>query len=109
MVLLVQTGVKHTVETEEEMYRVSEAAAEVTTGRFCPEAAVLAVHLVCVMLVSVLVIGCLASAVESLVTAESLPESGDTLLLSTKSELTDGSIDVAVTVVTAVVMLIVLE
>lgn len=106
MVLLVQTGVKHTVETEEEVYRVSEAAA---TGLFCPEAAVLAVHLVCVMLVSVLVIGCLASAVESLVTAESLPESGDTLLLSTKSELTDGSIDVAVTVVTAVVMLLVLE
>lgn len=56
MVLLVQTGVKHTVETEEEVYRVSAAAAEVTTGRFCPEAAVLAVHLVCVMLVSVLVI-----------------------------------------------------
>lgn len=107
MILLVQTGVKHAVETEEEVYRVSVATAEVTTGLCCTEAAVLAVDLVCVMLVSVLVIGCLASGTESLVTAELLPESKDTLLLS-KSALTDGLINV-LTAVTAVVILLVLE
>lgn len=107
--LLVQTGVKHAVETGAEAYRVSVATTELTADLFCLEtAAVAAADLLCAVLVAVLVVSCLTSGTGSLFTVELLSEAAAGLLSMVDAALTDGLTDVAFTVVTAVVIPLVL-
>lgn len=79
------------------------APAELTIGLVCVETAVMAEDLLCVVLVSVLVGGCLTSGSESLVMAELLPETTAGLISTAAAALTDDFTDAALTVVTAVV------
>lgn len=103
-----QTGVKHAVETVAEEYRVSLTTAELTTVLFCLETAAVAADLLCVVVVVILVVGCLTSGTDTLVTDELLPGAAAGLLSMAKAALTDGLTDVTLTVVTAVVTLLVL-
>lgn len=84
---------------------MSVAPAELTTVLLCLETAVVAADLVCVVLVAVLLVGCLTSGAETLVTVELLPEMTAGLLCMTTAALTDGGFtDAELTVVNVVAM-----
>lgn len=104
-----QTGVRHAVETVVVVYRVSVAPAGLTTDLLGFKSAVMAADLLCVVLVAELVVGCLTSETESLVTTELLPGTTVGLLSMDTAALTIGLTDVALTVVTAVAIPLVLE
>lgn len=101
-----QTGVRHAVETVVE--KVSVAPAELTADLLGLETAAVAADLFCVVLVAGLVVGCLTSGTEGLVTAELLPETTAGLLSMDTAALTVCLTIVALAVVTAVATLLVL-
>lgn len=81
--------------------------AELTTDLLCLETVLVAADLLCAVPVAELVVGCLTSGTESLVTVELLPET-NAGLLSMATAATDGLTDVALVVVTVVAIPLVL-
>lgn len=76
------------------------APAELTTDLLCLETVLVAADLLCAVPVTELVVGCLTSGTESLVTVELLPETTAGLFSMATAALTDGLTDVALAVVT---------